>query len=89
MALRTFHNRDSREWMVWEVVPVQLEATTVVDREVLRGWLCFESGAEKRRLSPFPPGWQEMDEADLLQLWEDATPVAPTPARRWFRGSEG
>lgn len=39
-------------------------------RAVLRGayahgWLCFDNGEDKRRLSPIPPDWTTCSEADL------------------------
>jgi hypothetical protein len=39
------------------------------------GWLCFESVAEKRRLHPIPPGWENGSDAELWQLCSGATPV--------------
>lgn len=32
------------------------------------GWLVFDSGAERRRLTPIPPGWETATEAELEQL---------------------
>ena len=32
------------------------------------GWLTFMSGDEKRRLSPIPERWEELDDAGLLAL---------------------
>ncbi len=39
------------------------------------GWLCFERGEEKRRLSPIPRGWEAVSEAELEELFEQARPV--------------
>lgn len=39
------------------------------------GWLCFESGSEKRRLSPIPPGWEEAADEELESLFRDASAV--------------
>ena len=36
------------------------------------GWLCFQNGEEKRRLSPIPAGWDEVDEVELQGLLERA-----------------
>ncbi len=41
------------------------------------GWLVFESGSERRRLMPIPPGWEIRSEADLERLCGRAKPVAP------------
>jgi hypothetical protein len=32
------------------------------------GWLVFDSGSERRRLTPIPPGWETATEAELDQL---------------------
>jgi hypothetical protein len=46
-----------------------------------RGWLVFESAAEKRRLQPIPVGWFETPEYELATLCERAT-LAGRPSRR-------
>lgn len=48
---------------------------------LLRGWLCFESDLEKRRLAPVPPGWQSMSDRGLAELCARATVVARTARR--------
>lgn len=47
----------------------------VIDPMVLRGWLCFESERERRRLSPVPPDWQECGEEALARYCESGRPV--------------
>jgi len=42
-----------------------------------KGWLCFECGDEKRRLSPVPAGWEECSEEELHRHCAAATPVRP------------
>jgi hypothetical protein len=44
------------------------------------GWLCFESGLEKRRLSPVPAGWEGKSDSDLNALLEQARMVLRRPA---------
>lgn len=39
------------------------------------GWLCFENGQEKRRLTPIPPGWQQVAEPELESLLEQSRRV--------------
>ena len=39
------------------------------------GWLCFERGEEKRRLSPIPAGWEAAPDAELEELFDQARPV--------------
>jgi hypothetical protein len=37
-----------------------------------QGWLCFESGGEKRRLSPIPEDWRTVSQRDLEELLQRA-----------------
>lgn len=51
------------------------------------GWLCFQSGATKRRLWPIPADWPRCDDARLLAYRDEARPVRrpsgrPEPADR-------
>lgn len=48
-----------------------------VNPALARGWLCFESQAGKRRLAPPPASWEEVPEADLVALWQQADVVQP------------
>lgn len=47
-----------------------------------RGWVCFASGAEKRRLYPPPAGWEACSDAELEALCASAEskPAAPAAA---------
>ena len=63
------------------------ERRTGVDRRMIRsrraylndgfarGWLCFESHAEKRRLTPIPNDWLRCREAQLVAYCEQAARV--------------
>jgi hypothetical protein len=44
--------------------------------EYAGGWLTFEAGGEKRRLTPPPRGWEDLPEERLVELWLRARPVA-------------
>ena len=46
------------------------------------GWLCFENGLEKRRLSPIPDDWTRCTAADLERYCQSAkrAPRASTAA---------
>lgn len=44
------------------------------------GWLTFESGEERRRLSPIPEGWEAASEAELERYRESAREVRPRMA---------
>jgi hypothetical protein len=43
------------------------------------GWLCFETGTEKRRLTPIPTDWQRCAAAQLERYLE-AAKRAPRPS---------
>lgn len=43
------------------------------------GWLCFERGEEKRRLTPIPQGWDAAPDAELELLFESARRVTRRP----------
>jgi hypothetical protein len=54
----------------------------VMDPILLHGWLCFESGGDRRRLTPVPPDWTECD-VRRLQLYQAlAEPARLTMERR-------
>ncbi len=53
------------------------EAVPFVNPALAGGWLCFESEHGKRRLAPPPVLWEEVPEAELLALWEQAELVPP------------
>ena len=39
------------------------------------GWLCFECGDDRRRLSPIPQGWSRASDATLESYCRSATPA--------------
>ena len=45
-----------------------------VPAQLLHGWICFESEAEKRRLVPPPPGWEEASPDELDAMCREARP---------------
>ena len=82
--LRGFKDPAGVEWRVWEVIPskagVETSArtqsrTSLSSTPYANGWLCFESGSEKRRLAPIPPGWELRSPAAIAELLREATPV--------------
>jgi len=80
--LRTFTDPDGTVWRVWNVLPGnhgEYNPRTVnhLPAEFVGGWLCFESAAEKRRLSPVPASWEKGSDAELLALCRDAAAVRP------------
>lgn len=44
------------------------------------GWLCFERGGERRRLSPIPKDWLRATDEQLEQYRESARPVPSMPS---------
>lgn len=70
--------------MVWSVVPGQHSATALASGSRLpggleAGWLCFETGDEKRRLAPMPEAWEALADDALWALCGDARPVVRRP----------
>ncbi len=49
--------------------------------QLAQGWIAFESGDERRRLAPIPPGWHELTEEQLVELWRVAEPLPPRRKR--------
>ena len=39
------------------------------------GWLAIRSDSERRRITPIPPGWDELNDAQLLKLVQGAPKV--------------
>jgi hypothetical protein len=50
---------------------VPFQRSAAVSSEYSKGWLCFETEGEKRRLAPVPPGWDEAG-PDRLSTWLQA-----------------
>jgi hypothetical protein len=84
MAHRRFTDSSAREWNVWNVSPSSAGSDSRINlgHELARGWLCFETDTEKRRLASFPSDWNQMDDGELEKLCANATPVKR--ARRSF-----
>jgi len=63
----------------WDVFAVHTDARTAARRHLeppfSRGWLCFDSPGEKRRLAPIPPEWHRLDNAQLAALGDIADVV--------------
>jgi hypothetical protein len=56
-------------WDVFAVYPeVRMPPHTQLRGTFQQGWLCFDSGTEKRRLSPIPEDWRTISKADLEKL---------------------
>ena len=82
--LRGFKDPAGVEWRVWEVIPSKAgietsprtqSRTSLSSTPYANGWLCFESGSEKRRLAPIPEGWELRTPSGIAELLQQATPV--------------
>lgn len=43
--------------------------------ELEAGWLCFQTGSERRRFAPIPFGWFELPDSVLRVMLDTASPV--------------
>ena len=84
MALREFEDADGVAWRVWDTNP---EMVSGLSLDMQRGWLTFDNGLERRRLSPIPAEWIELPAQRLVLLLRLAAPLrslqsrTPTPAQ--------
>jgi len=62
MALREFTDARGNRWTVWSTVPARRSGVPIELRE---GWLTFESGGIRKRLTPMPPNWEDASVARL------------------------
>jgi hypothetical protein len=44
--------------------------------ELAQGWLCFQSGTDRKRFAPIPPQWTDLPDAVLRVMLEIAAPVS-------------
>ena len=84
---RNFRDAQGVEWSVWAVFPDQRSRASLRG-PFSKGWLTFEAGEERRRLSPIPESWDELDEAGLVALCEVAARVPRTRRGGAPSGSE-
>ena len=81
--MREIRDAAGVEWMVYEVLrPEGAPSKGPELPEPLRkGWLCFESASEKRRLTPWPADWRNLSANELGQLLDGAA-LVKRPAQR-------
>jgi hypothetical protein len=68
---RTFTDARGIWWDVFAVYPeirVSSSSRSQLPGTFQQGWLCFDSGTEKRRLSPIPDDWRTVSEHDLEEM---------------------
>ena len=75
--MRIFMDAAGTEWTVFEVSRQGNEEDNwaYLPHGFRAGWLCFESDAGKRRLSPVPDGWKSFDRSELEKMLRRATLV--------------
>lgn len=66
---RTFTGEGGVTWDVFAVYPeARLSPHSQLKGTFSQGWLCYDSGVEKRRLSPIPDDWQTLSDQELERL---------------------
>jgi len=75
--MRSIKDTAGTKWTVFEVKKQggTDERWSYLPVEFGQGWLCFESAASKRRLTPIPPDWHEADDAELVRMLGQAQTV--------------
>lgn len=66
---------------MWRVTP-QNEVLRASSPDLARGWLCFESDGEKRRLANPADGWDTHTDAELDALLRLAAAVVKRAEKR-------
>jgi hypothetical protein len=74
MAYLEFQDSAGLTWRVWDTYPSRPE---VIDTAWRDGWLTFECGAVRRRLTPIPNGWAEAEPPRLELMCKVAEPSRP------------
>ena len=72
VPIRIFTDSTGVEWRVWSTVPSNAAA---VSPDLRDGWLSFDSGSQRRRVGPIPPGWEAVSDERLELLCLVATPT--------------
>lgn len=76
MPFRDFVDDDGRRWRAWGAYP---NSHQLVRDTLLHGWLSFESGGERRHLSPLPVNWQSMSDEAMRVALHGAEVVRRSP----------
>lgn len=72
MPIRDFTDAGGVRWQVWATTPMRGD----VRPQFASGWLAFESGGERRRLTPIPAEWEDVADSGLCELLAQATAVS-------------
>jgi hypothetical protein len=80
MPRRRFTDAKGVEWEVYDVVvrpgPSLRHPAHSQQLQPAKAWLVFESARERRRLAPFPIGWDEAPPEELARFLGMATQVS-------------
>jgi hypothetical protein len=68
---RAFTDAGGVRWDVYAVYP-EARLSPKLRGSYPQGWLCFEAGPDKRRVSPIPDNWQNLGEEELKRLADRA-----------------
>jgi hypothetical protein len=85
VAIRVFTDSQGVEWRVWSTVPSNAGSVAPDLRE---GWLSFDSGTQRRRIGPIPPGWEEISAERLELICRVATPTRTSDPFGFLRPAE-
>jgi len=77
VAIRELIDENGVVWRVWTTIPSNRRSVPADFRD---GWLCFDSGDERRRLGPIPRDWERMTDERLRLVLRMSTPSRRTPA---------
>jgi hypothetical protein len=77
LKVREFRDANGQLWRAWPVTPGQARQGRSAGRylgDFHKGWICFEAleGTGRRRLPQQPAHWTDLQEAELIQLLEQA-----------------
>lgn len=62
-------------------VPEKREVRIRVPSALQDGWLAFQSGKDRRRLTPIPERWVMLDDAELVRLLDLANRLTETDGK--------
>ncbi len=75
-AHRAFTDERGVTWDVYAVYP-EARLSPKLRGAFQHGWLCFDAGPEKRRLSPIPENWRGLTDEELRGLADQAERARP------------
>lgn len=74
--MRTVTDATGTQWTIFEVKRQgSSEKWSYLPEEYGDGWLCFESDASKKRLTPVPSNWRVLSDTELVRLLGQAQAV--------------